>query len=183
MAPIRARIEEIRLEGSAAQELYSGSISEALEGISFEDLTDPLRAAEFYEVAYNRGRGIENSREIYRRVFGDAYIFDYEVLAYGSDEKLVYFTPRLSIPAEKDEERLARTAEMVEAVHRANIELVGANELAMIEVFDDDLGYHESYSITFDEEDSQWILSATYRGELYRATELIDILRKTPTYN
>jgi len=184
MAPVRARIEEIRAEWREARDYYAEAIGESLQSITLADLSDPERAVLIYAAAYNDGWGVQQHREIYAKVFEDAYIFDSETLSYGygTDEKLVYLAPRLSIPAQKDEAKLLRTAQMVEAVHRATMEIVGPDEDAQIRIFDDGLSYHQSYRIIFDRQDSQWVLRGSY-GELKRAPELIDILRVTPTYN
>lgn len=185
MAPVKARIEAIRLEWRAARDSYSESIGEALKEFTFEDLTDPLRAAEFYEADHNGGWGVKGSREIYRELFLGTYIFDSDTRSYGSEGKLTYLAPQVGIPAKPEEAWLLATAEKVEAVHRANIELLGEADGyegdAQISVFDDGLSSYESYSIIL--EDSQWILRGNYGRELSRAAELIDILRITPTYN
>ena len=182
MAPIRQRIEEIRNERGAARDRYSEALGEALKEFSFEDLTDPLRAAEFYEAAYNDGWGVHGEREIYRELFLGLYIFDSQTFRYGADEQLSYLAPRIGIPAKVDEAILLATAEKVEAVHRANMELLG-DEIPRISVFDDELGSYEDRRIIFDADASQWLLCGNYNREISRASELIDILRIVPTYN
>lgn len=183
MAPIRARISKIRSERTALRNHYAEAISEALKQFSFEDLVDPLRAVEFYQAAFNGGWGISDESKIYRAILGGVYIFDAESYRYGASNELIYLSPRVSIPAEKDEALLALTAERVEAVHRANMEILGADEEALISVFDDGLGAHDSYHITFDGQSSQWVLRNRWGSDLKRASELIDILRVTPTYS
>lgn len=183
MAPILARIEELRAGRLALIQNYAVELGVAIEAFSFEDLTDPFRSMEFSAAYWNSGYGVQSEhRNLYRKVFGEGYIFDGTHIPYGSAERdrLYYTAPRVGIPTEKDESLLALTAEKLAAVHSANMAILGEYEEARIEVFDDGLSYRDSYSIRFDRMTLEWVLEAY--GELKRDAELIEILRVTPTY-
>lgn len=182
MAPIRARLEALRLEAQAVRADYESKLSEALKNFTFEDLTDPFRAMEFVAVSWNGGRGVPGAHGFYRTLFGDCYIFDGENHLYDTEHgELGYIAPRVAIPAKKDSEKLARTAEKLELVHRANMEILGDRAEAKISIFDDGVSLYDTYSITFNQSTEEWVLGGRY-SEQTRAKELVEILEKAPTY-
>lgn len=186
MAPIRKQIEDIRnLRGSLSDE-YNELLGAALREFSFEDLLDPFKAMEFYAASWNDGLGVSNSDRIYADLFGESYVMGDEVFAYNEDgayeDHLYYLAPRIGIPAKKDEEKLARTAEMIAAVHFVNMEIVGERAEAKIDVFDDGLSEYDSYSIVFDESTKEWELQGRYGRTIRTDSKLIELLRVIPTY-
>ena len=90
--------------------------------------------------------------------------------------------PQLAVPENADEDKLVLTAKLVAAVHRANMEIVGELTTAKMEVrFDDDDGYNSCY-VVFSQEFDEWVLEGSYGGAISRSADLVDLLRKLPTY-
>lgn len=183
MEPIRKRLAELKQLRIEAAEACEAELNRLVSGAKFKDLLDPYSAMALYEAAWNGGRGIPNYG-FYKKLFAGAYIFDSSNFSYGESEELIYMAPELAIPERKDEEKLRITAELVEAVHRTNMEILGDWADARISIFwdGDSEGYY-SYHIVLNRETERWELRnhGTYAER--ETHELIDLLRIVPTYN
>src|SRR6188768_2445429 len=116
MEPIRERLAELKQLRIEAADASAAELDGLVSQATFEDLLDPYSAMALFDAAWNEGRGIA-SYNFYKKLFGDAYVFDSANLYYGEADALIYMAPELAIPALKDEEKLRKTAELVEAVH------------------------------------------------------------------
>ena len=183
MEPIRARLEELKELRIATADAAAKELDELVSAATFEDLTDPYSAMALYEAVWNDGRGIA-SWNLFKRLFEGAYLFDSSNLSYGEKDELIYMAPELAIPKHKDEGKLQKTAELVEAVHRTNMEIVGDWTDARIPIFWDGNGEaYYNYHIVLNRETGRWELRnhGTYAER--EAEELIDLLRLVPTYS
>lgn len=183
MAPIRERLAELKQLRVEAAEASAAKLNELVSGATFEDLLDPYSAMALFEAAWSDGRGISNWN-FYKKLFEGTYFFNSANIYYGEEQELIYIAPELAIPELKDEEKLRKTAELVEAVHRTTMEIVGDWEDARIPIFHmgDGEGYY-SYHIILNRETGRWELRnhGTYAER--ETHELIDLLRIVPTYN
>lgn len=184
MEPIRERLAELKQLRIDAAEASAAELNELVGGASFDALLDPHSAMALFEAAWNGGRGI-SSWKFYKALFGDGvYVFDSANIFYGEKGELIYMAPELAIPERKDEEKLRKTAELVEAVHRTNMEIVGEWADARIPIFHmGDGECYYSYHIVLNRETERWELRnhGTYAER--ETHELIDLLRIVPTYN
>lgn len=183
MASIRERLAELKQLRIEAAEASAAKLNELVSGATFEDLLNPYSAMALFEAAWNDGREISNWN-FYKKLFEGTYFFNSANIYYGEEQELIYIAPELAIPALKDEEKLRKTAELVEAVHRTTMEIVGDWEDARIPIFHigDGEGYY-NYHIVLNRETERWELRnhGTYAER--EAHELIDLLRIVPTYN
>lgn len=187
MAPIRERLQAIRARHRAVGEEYAEKIGEALASLTLEELSDPYRAVEFHEASWNNQRGVPGgSAEIYQGVSQGTYLKSAESYGYGKTSsdgysRSYYTAPRVSIPKETDLDKLRRTAEVIEPIHRANMEIVGDSTDARISILEDNCGYHADFHITYDSEDELWTLHGGYGVREFKT--LLEALQAAPTYS
>lgn len=184
MTPVRAKLEQLKADRNSALEEYASKISESLKSLTFEDFLDPVKAKECYEAAWSLGYGIRGYKDFFKNLFADCYVQNVENRHYGprnSDvDTSIYTMPILAIPPVKDADKLAVTAEKVEAIYRVNKQITGDID-PIITVFSSDL---QSHYIVFDSEDQLWKLVSDYSYYTRDSAEnLIDLLWITPTYD
>jgi len=187
MAPIRERLEAIRARYREVGDEYAQKIGKSLKSVTMEELSDPFLAVELQEASWNNQRGVPGgSREIYESVAEGTYISSAASYSYGNildPEHLrpIYTTPQISIPKRFDQEKLARTAEVLEPIHLANMEIVGDSTDARIAILEDSCGYNGSFYIIYDSEEENWELHGGYTGQSFKT--LLEALRAAPTYS
>jgi len=186
MAPIREQLEAIRARHREVGEEYAGKIGKSLENLTIEDLSDPLRAVEFHEASWNNQRGVPGGRaEIYRGVAQGTYISSAASYSYGAAEeewrRPIYTAPQVSIPKHPNEEKLRHTAEILEPIHLANMEIVGDSTDARIPIMEDSCGYNGDFYITYDSEEQLWELHGDYSARSFKT--LLGALQAAPTYS
>lgn len=168
--PTRSRLQEVvTLEEDKA----AARLKELFAQVTLEDLYDPLKASVFYELGWNRGRGINGIEETLRPLLANLYIssnYDwYTDDDYVSNPVIVF---KLAIPKDKDLQKLQATADVIEKLYKASREI---SDRARIGVFEDSLSRYGSFDIT--EEDGVWELSNGVESE-----SLFELLKRTPTY-
>lgn len=186
MAPIRERLEAIRARHREVGDEYAEKIGKSLEKLTLEDLSDPLRVVELHEASWNNQRGVPGgSAEIYQGVAKGTYITSAMSYSYGSAEeewlRPVYTAPQLSISKRRNEDKLRRTTEVLEPIHRANQEIVGESTDARIAIMEDSCGYNGDFYITYEAEDETWELHGGYGAQSFKT--LLEALQAAPTYN
>lgn len=186
MAPIRERLEAIRKRSREVSDEYAEKIGKVLESLTLEDLSDPQRAVELHEASWNNALGVPGgSAEIYQGVSQGTYLKSAVSYGYGDGSfegsRLYYTAPQVAIPKATDEATLARTAEVLEPIHRANMEIVGDSTDARISILEDSCGYYTDFHITYDDEDGAWEFHGAY-GMLSYET-LLEALQAAPTYS
>jgi len=186
MAPIREKLEAIRTRSREVGEEYAEKIGETLKSLTLEDLSDPLRAVELHEASWNNQQGVPGgSAEIYQGVAQGTYISSAVSYSYGTAEeewrRPIYTAPQISVPKRSNGERLRHTAEILEPIHLANMEIVGDSVDARIAVMEDSCGYNGDFYITYDSEEQLWELHGDYSVRSFKT--LLEALQSAPTYS
>lgn len=181
MAPITPRLQAIVQERAALANRVSESIAQSLESVTLEDLSDPVRALEIYEGFWNGGMGVRGGRKMYVNIFEGSYVCDSETRSLGLSDT-TFEVPTIAIPKVKDEEKLKITAEMLAPIYFALLEIAEKNQIVGIPILEDNLGEAGSFSIVYEVEDSKWKLLGNWGSEIFASSELIEVLRKVPTY-
>lgn len=186
MAPIRERLEAIRARHREVGDEYAERIGRALESLTLEDLSDSQRAVEFHEASWNNQRGVPGgSAEIYQNLSAGTYLKSAVTYGYGDGSfdgsRLYYTAPRVIIPKVTDETVLAHTAEILEPIHRANMEIVGDSTDARISILEDSCGHYADFHITYDPEEQLWELHGDYSARSFKT--LLEALQAAPTYS
>jgi len=187
MAPIRERLEAIRNRYQEVEDEYASKIGKSLEAVTIEELSDPLTALELQAASWNNQRGVPGgSAELYQTVAEGTYITSAASYSYGnafSPEHLrpVYTAPRISVPKRTSPEKLNHTAEILEPIHLANMEIVGDSTDARISILEDSCGYEGDFYITYDPEERLWELHGNYAARSFKT--LLEALEAAPTYS
>lgn len=178
LAPIQERLTAIRRARGDVSGETELKIEEAMERASYEDFADPMRAMEIFDAAWNRGRGLSDTRKLFKRVYSDSYVEGGEFIEYG-DQGKVYLSPVVALPRKTNAEKLQRTAERIEGAYRALVEIVGNTEQARILMICGDFNF--DYSIY--EVDGKWTIQTRY-GSVYRTEDsLLALLQSAPPAN
>jgi len=179
MVPITPEMTRLSNEIRVAAEAARMKLTELFAATVYEDLLDELKAAVVYEIAWNKGNPISHIDEKAGELFPDTYVRAYTAFygrsdrAFDADSMLSFI---VALPPEKDEEKLKRTADLLEPVLRVQAKI---SEAARLDVFEDGYSSRGSYSIVWDEEQKLWAL---HRGsyEEFSSAKLIEVLKRAP---
>ncbi len=178
LAPIQARLIAIRKARGEVADEAELKIDESMDRVTHEDFADPMRAMEIFDAAWNRGRGVSDTRMLFKRVYSGSYVQDGEFVEYGDHGKH-YLVPTIALPQKRDEEKLQRTAELIEGTHQALVEIVGHSASVGIPMIYGDFNFDYSIHRGGDE----WSIQTRY-GTVYRTEKsLLALLRVAPSAN
>jgi len=179
MAPITPEMKRLSDEINVGAAAARTKLTELFAQTTYEDLTDELKASVIYEIAWNGGNTVSHLDEKAGELFPETYVRAYTSF-YGRNDRefdancMLCFI--VALPPEKDEEKLKRTAELLEPVLRIQAKI---SEAARLSIFEDSYSSRGSYSIVWDEEQELWAL---HRGsyEEFASAELIEVLKRAP---
>jgi len=171
MNEIKPRLDSLDAQIQLLEEDRSGQLVELFATLTLEDLSDPQRLTVFSEIGWNHGRGIPKTSAVFKKIFADTYIIPETNWVGPYDTPVMSFT--VSVPAQRDQEKLRRTAEILEPILKAQTAI---SETIGIGILEDSLA--GMYHITWESEEHVYVLNRYSQT----SDDLLTLLENVPTY-
>jgi hypothetical protein len=179
MKPINSTLNGLYEAIRVAADEKSERFGEVFKTVTYEDLTDPLTALVVYQMLWDGGRGGVNGYEEHLRTFfpKGSYVLSFHEWYGATDlDHSPVLCFRVGIPKVKDEASLRTTADAVAPLYEAAAQI---SDGARIVVFEDSSNSYEAFKIV--KEAGLWSLQGR-RSTIFEHEDLVEVLRKAPTY-
>ncbi len=172
MASVEARLQVNRLARDVARAKRSEILTAEFLKVTHEDLCDPLTYQVVSEMVWDSVDYEASRLHVANTIFADTYV--QRNIEYWGKARIMAFG--IAVPRGANQEKLARTAELLAPVLKAAAE---TDEYARISILEDSCGENGSWHIIWDEEEGLFMLQGMH---YYESEDLYEVMKHVPTY-